>query len=130
MEYAVPREQLVETFRLLRSWIERSGVTISFPVEVRVAAADDIWLSTASGRPSGYIAIHQWHRVDYEPYFRAFEAITGEVAGRPHWGKLHWLDAVTLRERYPHFDDAMAVRDRVDPNRIFSNTYTAQVFGS
>jgi L-gulonolactone oxidase len=70
------------------------------------------------------------HRVDYEPYFRAVEAIANEVAGRPHWGKLHWLDAAALRERYPHFDDAMAVRDRVDPNRIFSNVYTKQVFGS
>jgi L-gulonolactone oxidase len=130
MEYAVPRERLVDVFREVRSWIEGSGLTISFPVEVRVAAPDDIWLSTASGRASGYLAVHQWHRVDYEPYFRAVEAIAGEAAGRPHWGKLHWLDAATLRDRYPHFDDAMAVRDRVDPARIFSNTYTQQVFGS
>jgi L-gulonolactone oxidase len=130
MEYAVPRERIVDVFREVRSWIERSGTTISFPIEVRVAAPDDIWLSTASGRPSGYIAVHQWHRVDYEPYFRAVEAIANDVAGRPHWGKLHWLDAAALRERYPHFDDAVAVRDRVDPNRIFSNTYTKQVFGS
>jgi L-gulonolactone oxidase len=130
MEYAVPRERIIDVFREVRSWIERSGAEISFPIEVRVAAADDIWLSTASGRPSGYIAVHQWHRVDYEPYFRAVEAIANEVAGRPHWGKLHWLDAASLRERYPRFDDAMAVRDRVDPNRIFSNVYTKQVFGS
>jgi L-gulonolactone oxidase len=130
MEYAVPRERLVDVFRSVRSWIESSGTVISFPVEVRVAAADDIWLSTASGRASGYIAVHQWHRVDYEPYFRAVEAIASEVGGRPHWGKLHWLDAETLRERYPHFEDAMMVRDRVDPNRVFSNVYTRQVFGS
>jgi L-gulonolactone oxidase len=130
MEYAVPRESLVDVFRSVRSWIEHRGAVISFPVEVRVAAADDIWLSTASGRASGYIAVHQWHRVDFEPYFRAVEAIATDVAGRPHWGKLHWLDAETLRQRYPHFDDAMAVRDRVDPNRIFSNGYTRQVFGS
>jgi L-gulonolactone oxidase len=130
MEYAVPRERIVDVFREVRSWIERTGTEISFPIEVRVAALDDIWLSTASGRASGYIAVHQWHRVDYQPYFRAVEAIANEVAGRPHWGKLHWLDAAALRERYPHFDDAMAVRDRVDPNRIFSNVYTKQVFGS
>jgi L-gulonolactone oxidase len=130
MEYAVPRERLVDVFRSVRSWIETSGAVISFPVEVRVAAPDDIWLSTASGRSSGYIAVHQWHRVDYEPYFRAVEAIAAEVAGRPHWGKLHWLDAAALRDRYPHFDDAMQVRDRVDPNGVFSNVYTKQVFGS
>jgi L-gulonolactone oxidase len=130
MEYAVPREQLVEVFRSVRSWIERNGAVISFPIEVRVAAADDIWLSTASGRASGYIAVHQWHRVDYEPYFRAVEAIASAAAGRPHWGKLHWLDAGRLRERYPHFDAAMKVRERVDPGQVFSNAYTKQVFGS
>ncbi|HVY11481.1 MAG TPA: D-arabinono-1,4-lactone oxidase [Mycobacteriales bacterium] len=129
MEYAVPREDIVSVFRSVRSWIEESGTLISFPIEVRVAAADDLWLSTASGRASGYIAVHQWHRVDYEPYFRAVEAIAGEVQGRPHWGKLHWLDASTLRERYPRFADAMAVRDRVDPGRMFSNGYINQVFG-
>ncbi len=130
MEYAVPRENLVDVFREVRSWIERSGAVISFPVEVRVAAADDIWLSTASGRASGYLAVHQWHRVDFEPYFRAVEAIATEVDGRPHWGKLHWLDADALRQRYPHFDNAMSVRDRVDPGRVFGNAYTKQVFGS
>ena len=129
MEYAVPREYIVEVFREVRSWIEKSGSAISFPIEVRVAAQDDLWLSTASGRASGYLAVHQWHRVDYEPYFRAVEAIAGQVAGRPHWGKLHWLDSATLRERYPRFDDAMQVRDRVDPNRVFANRYTEQVFG-
>jgi D-arabinono-1,4-lactone oxidase len=29
-------------------------------VEVRVAAADDIWLSTAYGRDTAYVAIHQY----------------------------------------------------------------------
>jgi L-gulono-1,4-lactone dehydrogenase len=130
MEYAVPREHLVYVFRSVRSWIEQSGSVISFPVEVRVAAADDIWLSTASGRGTGYIAVHQWHRVDFEPYFRAVEAIAADVAGRPHWGKLHWLGVDTLRQRYPHFDDALSVRDRADPSRVFSNGYTKQVFGS
>ncbi|HVS67487.1 MAG TPA: D-arabinono-1,4-lactone oxidase [Mycobacteriales bacterium] len=130
MEYAVPRESLVDVFRSVRSWIEKTGQVISFPIEVRVAAADDIWLSTATGRASGYLAVHQWHRVDYEPYFHAVEAIASEVGGRPHWGKLHWLTCDALRERYPRFDDAMSVRDRVDPSRMFSNIYTRQVFGS
>jgi L-gulonolactone oxidase len=129
MEYAVPRSEIVNVFREVRSWIETTGTTISFPIEVRVAAADDIWLSTASGRDTGYIAVHQWHRIDFEPYFRAVEAITNQVAGRPHWGKLHWLDAETIRDRYPYFDDATRVRNRVDPNRVFSNAYTRQIFG-
>lgn len=129
MEYAVPREHTLDLVRGIRDWIDRNGARISFPIEVRVAAADDIWLSTACGRPTGYVAVHQYYRREFEPYFRAVEAIARELSGRPHWGKLHWLGPAELRTRYPRFDDALAVRDQVDPDRTFSGEYTRQVFG-
>jgi L-gulonolactone oxidase len=128
-EYAVPREHVVDVVRRLRDWIDVSGARIPFPIEVRVAAADDIWLSTAYGRDTAYVAIHQYHRLAHDQYFRAFERIVAEYGGRPHWGKLHTLGASELRERYPRFDDFLAVRDRLDPNRVFENAYTRQVFG-
>jgi FAD-linked oxidoreductase len=129
-EYAVPREQVVEVIQQLRGWIDRSGERIPFPIEVRVAAADDIWLSTAYGRDTAYIAIHQYHRLAHDKYFDAFEQIVSAFGGRPHWGKLHTLGADQLRERYPRFDDFLAVRNRLDPGRTFSNSYTRQVFGA
>jgi FAD-linked oxidoreductase len=129
-EYAVPRENVVEVVRELRAWIDRSGERIPFPIEVRVAAADDIWLSTAYGRETGYVAIHQYHRLPHRRYFEAFEKIATAAGGRPHWGKLHTLGAEDLRTRYPRYDDFLAVRDRLDPHRTFANTYTRQVFGS
>ncbi|MEU4286634.1 D-arabinono-1,4-lactone oxidase [Kribbella sp. NPDC026596] len=128
-EYAVPREHVVDVIRRLRDWIDTSGSRIPFPIEVRVAAPDDIWLSTAYGRDTAYIAIHQYHRLPHDPYFRAFERIVADYNGRPHWGKLHTLTAADLRTRYPRFDDYLAVRDRLDPQRTFENPYTRQVFG-
>jgi FAD-linked oxidoreductase len=129
-EYAVPREQVVEVVDQLRAWIDRSGERIPFPIEVRVAAADDIWLSTAYGRDTAYVAIHQYHRLAHDKYFDAFEQIVSAFGGRPHWGKLHTLGAEQLRERYPRFDDFLAVRDRLDPGRTFTNPYTRQVLGA
>lgn len=128
-EYAVPRSELAAVVRELRAWIDASREHIPFPIEVRVAAADDVWLSTAFGRETAYVAIHQYHRLPHERYFAAFEQIAKAVGGRPHWGKLHTLGAEDLRARYPRFDDFLAVRDRVDPDRVFANTYTRQVFG-
>ncbi len=127
-EYAVPREHAVEVIRRLRDWIDASGSHIPFPIEVRVAAADDIWLSTAYGRDTAYIAIHQYHRLAHDPYFRAFEQIVSDYNARPHWGKLHTLTAADLHNRYPQFDNFLAVRDRLDPTRAFTNPYTRQVF--
>ena len=100
-EYAVPREHVVDVIRRLREWIDASGSRIPFPIEVRVAAPDDIWLSTAYGRETAYIAIHQYHRLPHDPYFRAFEQIVADYGGRPHWGKLHTLTADDLRDPLP-----------------------------
>ncbi|MGO2747636.1 D-arabinono-1,4-lactone oxidase [Microbacterium sp.] len=129
MEYALPAENVVPAFRAIAALIERRGWKIEFPVEVRFAASDDLWLSTAHGRASGYIAVHRYWRVDPTEYFEAVEKICLEYGGRPHWGKLHTLTAEQLRERYPRFDDFVAIRDRLDPERRFANRYLDRVLG-
>ena len=129
MEYAVPVERLREAFEALRELIDDNPWPISFPVEVRVAASDDRWLSTAYDRPSGYIAVHRYWREDPTDYFAAVEALMARFDGRPHWGKMHRLDAATLRTRYPRFDDFIALRDRLDPDRRFANGYLSRVLG-
>ncbi|GAA1470608.1 D-arabinono-1,4-lactone oxidase [Microbacterium thalassium] len=129
MEYALPAEDIPTAFAALRRVIDERGWRISFPVEVRFAAADDIWLSTAHGRASGYIAVHRYYREDPAEYFEAVEEIMVRLGGRPHWGKMHTLDADLLRTRYPRFDDFTALRDDVDPDRVFGNPYLARVLG-
>ncbi len=49
----MPVEDVPEVLREIDALIERKGWTISFPVEVRAAAADDLWMSTATAaRPA------------------------------------------------------------------------------
>lgn len=129
MEYAVPREHLAHVLASIDRWLERSGEHVPFPVEVRFAAPDDVWLSTAHGRPTAYVAVHQYARMPHERYFDAVEQIMAEVDGRPHWGKLHGLGADRLRELYPRFDDFLAARDAADPDGVFANPYTDLVLG-
>lgn len=129
MEYAVPIEAIPEALGEVRHWLDTSGVAVPFPIEVRFAAADDVWLSTAYGRESGYIAVHQYIGMDYSEYFHRVEQIMAGFGGRPHWGKMHWLRSQTLRELYPRFDDFLAVRDAVDPTGVFGNRYTTRIFG-
>jgi L-gulonolactone oxidase len=129
MEYAVPRGAVPYLLEGIERYLARSREQIGFPVEVRFAAADDIWLSTASGRDTGYVAVHQYHRREHDPYFHAVEELALEVGGRPHWGKIHYRDAADLAGRYPHFADFRAVRDRLDPQRTFGNEYLSRVLG-
>ncbi|AOR31661.1 FAD-linked oxidoreductase [Streptomyces fodineus] len=130
MEYAVPRAALVETLRELKSMVDRSGLRVSFPVEVRTAPADDITLSTASGRDSAYIAVHMFRGTPYQAYFTAAERIFTAHEGRPHWGKVHTRDAEYFARVYPRFGEFTALRDRLDPERLFQNDYLRRVLGS
>ncbi|MBS9373226.1 D-arabinono-1,4-lactone oxidase [Rhodococcus sp. B50] len=129
MEYAIPTDHLPEALREIDEWLQRNDVRIGFPVEVRFSRADDVWLSTAHGRDTAYVAVHQYHRRDHGPYFDAVEPILRAAGGRPHWGKLHSLTDGDLRDLYPRFDDFLVVRDRVDPHRTFTNPYLRRVLG-
>ncbi|MBG0851979.1 FAD-binding protein [Streptomyces spinoverrucosus] len=130
MEYAVPREAVVETLRELKATVDRSRLRISFPVEVRTAPADDITLSTASGRDTAYIAVHMFQGTPYQAYFTAAERIFTAHEGRPHWGKVHTRDAEYFAGVYPRFGEFTALRDRLDPERRFQNDYLRRVLGS
>jgi L-gulono-1,4-lactone dehydrogenase len=129
MEYAIPREHVSEALERVLALIERRRLPVGFPIEVRTAAPDDALLSTAQGRATGYIAVHQYRGMEFESYFRGVEAIMDEYGGRPHWGKRHYQTAPTLRPRYPGWDRFVAVRDRLDPERKFENEYLRRVLG-
>ncbi|MGC4863674.1 D-arabinono-1,4-lactone oxidase [Micromonospora sp. DT68] len=130
MEYGLPREALTEALTALRRIIDGLPFKVLFPVEVRFTAADDIWLSHGYGRDSAYIAVHQYVGMPYEPYFRAFEKVAAELGGRPHWGKLHYRDAESLAAAYPRFTDFQALRNRLDPHRVFTNPHLTHVLGA
>jgi L-gulono-1,4-lactone dehydrogenase len=129
MEYCVPRASTVEAARRVLELIEQRRFAVPFPIEVRTVAPDDALISTASERESGFIAVHMFEGMEWEPYFRAVEAIMDDHEGRPHWGKRHFQTAATLGPRYPHWDRFQAVRARLDPRGVFANDWTDRVLG-
>jgi L-gulonolactone oxidase len=130
MEYALPREHGVEAVRRVMDLVRRRRLPVAFPIEVRVSGADDAFLSTAAGRDSAYVAVHQYRGMEFESYFRAVERIMDDYGGRPHWGKRHYQSAASLRPRYPDWHRFQAVRSRLDPEGRFQNDYTERVLGS
>jgi L-gulono-1,4-lactone dehydrogenase len=147
MEYALPRERTPEAVKRIMDLVAgqdlgggrmagagpggglRNHFAVPFPIEVRTVAPDDALLSTAAGRDSGFVAVHMYRGMAWEPYFRAVEAIMDELGGRPHWGKRHFQTAATLRPRYPDWDRFQAVRSRLDPEGRFANAWTDRVLG-
>jgi L-gulonolactone oxidase len=129
MEYAIPRAHVVEAVRAVRRLADRRDLRVSFPIEVRFVAPDDAFLSPASGRDTCYIAVHAYQGMEWERFFRSVEEVMDGFEGRPHWGKRHFQRAETLRSRYPDWERFAAVRDRLDPQRRFTNDYVRTVLG-
>jgi L-gulono-1,4-lactone dehydrogenase len=129
MEYGIPREHAREAVERVLALVERRKLPVGFPIEVRFVAGDEAFLSTAHGRDTAYVAVHQYRGMEFESYFRAVEAIMDDYGGRPHWGKRHYQSAATLRPRYPEWDRFQAVRARLDPEGRFQNDYADRVLG-
>jgi FAD-linked oxidoreductase len=129
MEYALPRERTPEAIDRIMALVSSRDFAVPFPIEVRTVAPDDALLSTAAGRDSGFVAVHMYREMAWEPYFRAVEAVMDELGGRPHWGKRHFQTAATLRPHYPDWDRFQAVRARLDPEGRFANAWTDRVLG-
>lgn len=128
MEYGLPLGALGEAVERIERFTRDRRIAVSFPVEVRAVAADDLWLSPAHGRESVFMAVHMNHAMPHEEYFRGVEEIFCDLGGRPHWGKLHTRRAAALRDLYPRFDDFLALRDKLDPDGVFLNDHLRGLF--
>ncbi|MBX3707848.1 MAG: FAD-binding protein [Pseudomonadales bacterium] len=123
MEYSVPFASGWDCFLELRAMLLRDFPKLPWPIEYRTLAADDILLSTAQGRETVTLSVHQGAERDYRPLFDAAEAICRNHAGRPHWGKLHRLESRDLAALYPHFAAFQRHRAALDPDGMFLNDY-------
>ncbi|GAA4735449.1 FAD-binding protein [Amnibacterium soli] len=94
--------------------------------ELRTMAADDLWISPATGRES--LAIHFTFKNDQaavEALCPRIEAALEPFAPRPHWGKVNTMPKAVVASRYPRFADFRALVERTDPDRKFVGPATA-----
>ena len=123
MEFAVPAAAGPACLREIRQLMRTRHPDVAWPIEYRTVRADEIPLSSASGRATVTISIHQAAELPHQAFFADAEAIFRAHDGRPHWGKLHTHTARELRALYPAFDQFRAVRERLDPAGHFLNRH-------
>jgi alditol oxidase len=122
-EYLVPRRHAVDALLALDGVRDRFSAPLQIS-EVRTIAADELWMSTAYGRPS--VAFHfTWHP-DWEAVRGVLPALEGALAPfepRPHWGKVFAMSPEAIRSSYERLPDFVALLDRYDPSRKFRNRF-------
>jgi FAD-linked oxidoreductase len=128
MEYAIPAEHTQTALGEIQACINQHRFQVHVPLGCRFVHADDIWLSPAYQRESAYIAAHMYRGMEYKSYFRHIEEILLRYDGRPHWGKMHTLDAARLATLYPHWHDFRRIRATLDPRGLFLNDYLRRLF--
>lgn len=128
MEFHLPLEQQIPALREVVDAIEQHRSDVFFPIEARTIKQDDAWLSPFYGRDSGSIAVHAYYKDEHQFFFDLIEPILRRHGGRPHWGKLHSLQAGDFAALYPRFNDAAALRRELDPEGRFLNQHLRKVF--
>ncbi len=129
IEYSIPLDEAIETLKEIRDLLNHHKTHMSFPVEVRSVAGDDIYLSPNYGNSSIWIAVHAYTKDDYEDVFKEVEKIFKNHNGRPHWGKMHWLGHDDIKRLYPRLESFNEIRRQLDAKGMFLNNYLSELLG-
>lgn len=122
-EYFVPQDHAVETYRILSSMKSELEPLLMIS-EIRTIAEDDLWMSTANGRPS--VAFHFTCEQNWEELKKLLPLIEEKLSPfgvRPHWGKMFTMNPAQLQSAYPRIDEFRELISEYDPNGKFRNPF-------
>lgn len=128
LEYHVPVEAGLAALQEVLGWIHAHRPDVWFPIECRQTAGDRAWMSPFNDGNRISIAVHAAHDEDHS-WFTGVESILARHGGRPHWGKLHGLDAADVRTLYLRAGDFTGLRAELDPAGRFLNPHLARLLG-
>jgi xylitol oxidase len=129
-EYFVARADAAGALTAVRALAEDIAPHLLI-TELRTIAADDLWMSTASGRDS--LAIHFTFKNEPDAVVELtprIEAALEPFAPRPHWGKVNTVPQEVIASRYPRFADFRSLVQRIDPDGKFVGPWTAKLLGA
>ncbi|MDZ7718846.1 MAG: FAD-binding protein [Balneolaceae bacterium] len=129
-EYFVPQEHAVEAYQIINSMKSQIEPLLMIS-EIRTIAEDDLWISTANGRPS--VAFHFTCEQNWEKLRKLLPVIEEKLRPfdvRPHWGKMFTMSPSQLESVYPRMGDFRELISEYDPNGKFRNTFVREnIFG-
>nr|AGQ16462.1 gulonolactone oxidase [Fluvitrygon signifer] len=132
-DWAVPIEKTGALLRQLKEWLDRNPkVRAHFPVEIRFARADEIFLSPCYKQDSCFINIIMYRpygkEVPRKRYWAKYEEIMRKNGGRPHWAKANSCVHKDFEEMYPAFQNFCSIREKLDPSGMFLNNFLEKAF--
>lgn len=128
-ECAVPMTRAGEAVERTLHAIERDRLVVNFPLEIRFVRADQGWMSPAHGADTCQIGAYCWGPRS-PAYFEAFWREMRALDARPHWGKEMDHSDEEVRALWPRAQDFLALRDELDPERVFASAFHTRTLGA
>ncbi|MCU4161964.1 FAD-binding protein [Acidiphilium sp. AL] len=129
LEYAVPVQHGKDALRAVRELMLTKHTNCIYPIEFRFTAGDPAWMSPFHHQDSVTLSVSGGPGIDYWDYLRDVDTILRRCNSRPHWGKMHFLDAADVTALYPKAEQFRALRRERDPTGVFLNDHLRALFG-
>lgn len=127
-EYAIPLAAFEACIQEIHAFLYAHPFYVHFPIECRVTAGEDAFLSPTRGEETAYLAFHMYKGMDDGPYFKWVHNMMSKYGGRPHFGKKNDLTQEKLQRLYPDLDRFLTIQEQCDSNGIFMTNYFKSIF--
>lgn len=127
-EAALPMARAADAVERIVRAIDRERLVVNFILEIRFVRGDGGWMSPAYGDDTCQIGAY-CHGRGSSPYFAAFWREMRELGARPHWGKEMDHRADEIRALWPKAGAFAALRDELDPERVFGSAFHTRTLG-
>ncbi len=128
-EAALPLARAGEAFDRLARAVPADGLRVNFPMELRFVRGDRAWASPAYGGDTCQIGAY-CQGPSATRYFASFWREMRALGARPHWGKELDHTAGELRALWPELGRFLALRDALDPERMFTSAFHTRTLGA
>lgn len=131
VEIGIPLAQAGAVIRKIKEWHAATRPRMHYPVILRCTGASDGWLSPSNGQDTCYFGFVVYYAADGslseegDSFLRNVERALSEEGGRPHWGKYFDESLYDWPALYPQWEAFRRVRETLDPQHRFANTFTA-----
>ena len=130
-EIAVPMKNFVPAAQAARRLVQeeyKKHPEIDAILFRFVSAEKHNYVSPAADHDVCYFSVTTDPNIDYEPFFKKYYKLLVHYGGRPHWGKINYLNKADVHALYgDNLQKFITVRKKLDPHGMFSNAFTKRI---
>ncbi|MEM6160996.1 D-arabinono-1,4-lactone oxidase [Erwinia sp. P6884] len=133
VEIGIPLARTAKVIEKIKRWHSETQPHMHYPIILRCTGPSTSWLSPSVGEETCFFGFVVYYAEDGSlseegvSFLKAVEKLLAEEGGRPHWGKYFDASLYDWAALYPQWPAFKTVREALDPQRKFSNAFTAEL---